>query len=301
MTRPPSRRAAPRVERLEDRNLLDCSATFAQGVITIRGTPGADSVFINDLGNQPGSFVQVTCNGVPHLTVSGAAVRAIRFSTGAGNDSVVYQLNDSLSRGAGGASRTIGGDLGAGNDSFSASINAGLDSGSLRIRVSGGAGNDSITTSVNDDLSLAASLVVGLFGGQGNDMINCTSSANVAAGCRMSMKAFGMQGDDHVTMNGGGDIDGQFQFGGNGGQGQDQMQGQFMMAPNSGMTPSGPCTPACEPVVQMCGGSGHNQMSMSFQSQSQSQSSFQSTVVLVGGLSDVISTHGSNVKVTIIR
>jgi len=275
MTVPHRHRLVPRVERLEERNLLDCSATFANGVITIVGTSTNNSVLINDGGNEDGAFVQVVCDGNQKLLVSGSSVRSIQFSMGAGNDRVSYILFGDLARGAGGT-RTINGDLGGGNDSFSATLTGALSSAAVKINVRGGLGIDSMNSTILESLILSASLSITLNGGQSQDFITCTSTAHVGTGCSLAMNMLGMQGNDKLTMNSFGDMDGRLNALFDGGFGNDIIISHMQMSQGSGMTNTGPVTSGCQPVCQMCGGQGNDQMSMSFQSSSQFQASFQS-------------------------
>jgi hypothetical protein len=297
-----SRRLLPRVEQLEDRNLLDASATFSHGVIAILGTPGNDSVVINDGGNLDGATVQVIVNGVQKLLVSGATVRAIRLNTGAGADTVIYNLFGDLDRSSPGGTRLITGTLGSGNDTFRASITSDLNA-AVRIAVNGGAGKDSLSTIVTGSLNLSASLSLSLTGGAGNDRITIDSLADVSLGSALSLNMQGGQGNDHMKINVTGLIDGVLNTIQNGGPNEATIAAHISLD-LSLTTPPQPM-PGCPATCQMVGGQGQNQMSVSFQSQSQAQAqaqaNSQTTVIVIGGTQhNTISMTGSNVPITVV-
>ncbi len=183
----PSRRPVvfrPRVEALEDRRVLTCTATFSGSTLTITGDNTANAVVINDNGANTPTFngaatppvgvtnpvadpgttlaLSVTCNGVtqniPAATAPGSRLTAVRINMGRRNDRVTYNLTAGLRPNA---QRTITANLGRGNDRFALVVGAtvipgtattspgvlgGLDAGSaLTLNANGDAGNDSIT------------------------------------------------------------------------------------------------------------------------------------------------------------
>jgi hypothetical protein len=161
----------PRLEALEDRNLLSCSVVANMGTLTITGDNAGNFVTIKDNGTGTPGNIKVVCDGVPTNVVP--AVHAIKVTTLGGNDTVRYFLTGNLQAGV---SRLVYVDLGSGNDGFVSYFSGGgkmLSKSRLGVYARGGTGSDSLnmryTTSV--DLLPGALLDVALDGGENNDSI----------------------------------------------------------------------------------------------------------------------------------
>jgi hypothetical protein len=161
----------PRLEALEDRNLLSCSVVVNGSVLTITGDNAPNSVTIRDNGTGTPGNIKVLCDGV--LTSVVPAINAIRVVTLGGNDSVRYFPTGNLQAGV---SQSVYVDLGSGNDNFASYFSGGgkmLTNSRLGVYVRGSSGNDTLnlryTTGV--DLLPGALLNVGLDGGENNDSV----------------------------------------------------------------------------------------------------------------------------------
>jgi hypothetical protein len=254
-------RFAPKLEALEDRNMLSATAVFvpSTGLLTITGTDKADHVKIFDSGSAtaPGA-VQVFAEGFrifssPPVGGSVKSVTNIVVNLGKGKDSLDYQLTGPLAF----AQRTLNADLGQGNDLFNANILGNLGFGaklalnilgndgndtmtvsvasdlagrffflppsSLQISLDGGAGRDVMAVSLNGNVRNGANLSVSLQGGLDNDTMNINALVNVDAGGTMSLAERGQQGNDNESISSFGTVNGTLQTQADGGPGKDRI------------------------------------------------------------------------------
>src|SRR5262245_1785320 len=168
----------PEFEALEQRTLLNATAVFSAGTITITGDNSPNKVEILDDGNVlPTDKVTVLVNGQQALQVDARTVSAINFQMGKKNDEVRYTLNGELSAGANGQrpghTRAITGNLGPGNDGFLSAVPPFLlfPATQMSIDVQGGKGNDVLTLLGNADILSGCSFHCTFDGGSGNDSL----------------------------------------------------------------------------------------------------------------------------------
>ena len=180
--RPPSFR--PTVESLESRQLMAANITagFADGVLSIEGTDGADAIVVRN------NYDEVSVDGVTG-TVPASLVKAIVIESLGGNDIVRvsggnYPLN---------ALALV--DAGAGNDV--------VFGGNADNAMDGGDGDDVLLGSIALDL---------IFGGAGNDTILGLAGDDVLFGQAGSDTIYGADGHDILFGNDGAD----WLYGGNG-------------------------------------------------------------------------------------
>ncbi len=131
-------RFLPRLEALEDRNLLSCSVVVNNGILTITGDSAANTVTITDKGTGAPGNVKVVCDGVPTNVMP--AIKGIKVNTLDGLDSVRYQLAGNLQAGV---AQNVLVNLGSGNDNFVSFFSAPgglLNNSSLGLNVKGGVG-----------------------------------------------------------------------------------------------------------------------------------------------------------------
>lgn len=146
-------------EGLEARELFATNITLSDGVVSIRGTSGADRVTVR----QRGSRVVVQMNG-PGRDVKvfrARSVRQVLFQGGRGKDTLVNST-DVATRALGGS----GDDFleGGGGDDF-------LDGGDGDDVLDGGGGNDSLFGGDGEDELIGENGNDFLEGGFGNDML----------------------------------------------------------------------------------------------------------------------------------
>src|SRR5262249_44287230 len=129
----------PRLETLEGRCLPAVTVTAsADGTLLIHGGPENDRVRIFDNGTTGVDNVVVDVNG--RMTAPGVAVSRVTVKTGAGDDTVIYNLNGVL---ATSAARNLFVNLGSGRNTFGARLRGGLLARSgLTLNVMGGSGLD---------------------------------------------------------------------------------------------------------------------------------------------------------------
>jgi hypothetical protein len=166
-------RVVPQVEALEDRQALSCTVGVSNGVMTITGDGGANSVQINQtfLGQ-----VKVKADGV---TTTASGIQEIKINTLAGNDTVKYILNPIvvfLPTTPQTASQKVVVNLGTGNDKFQTAMCAQHLQGnaSLSFDVKGWWGNDTIRVDMYSNavaVDYGASVNMKLDGGMGGDTI----------------------------------------------------------------------------------------------------------------------------------
>jgi hypothetical protein len=254
-------RFAPKLEALEDRNMLSASAVFNSltGVLTITGTDKADHVKIIDSGSPTAAgAVKVFAEGglifsSPAVGGTVKSVTNINVDLGKGNDSLDYQLTGNMLF----TQRTLQADLGKGNDTFNADLNGSLGlAAKLTLDISGGDGKDTMTTKMTGDVfgpffalpasSLqikmdggdgkdvmavdlsgrvhsGANLGVDLRGGLDNDLMNIKALVDVDAGGTLSLAERGQQGNDVENIAFFGQVKGTLQTQADGGPGKDKI------------------------------------------------------------------------------
>jgi hypothetical protein len=216
----------PRVETLEDRRLLAATVTAtADGTLTIHGGAENDRVRIFDNGTTSVDNVVVAVNGrmmSPDVTVTRIIVK-----TGAGNDTVTYNLNGALVTAA---SRNLFVDLGPGTNTFGARLKGGLLArSSLSMNVKGGSGRSNIgvkatgnvliglgaalslnltggsagpdVMNVNYNGQLLGNIILFAEGGAGNDLLNSQVTVTSGSTGNLSAQLFGELGNDTLTLN----------------------------------------------------------------------------------------------------
>src|SRR5262245_10485274 len=192
----------PGFECLEERTVLNATALFNAGTITITGDKKSDTVVIKDEGNVDATKkVTVFINGQQVLQVGGRDVSAINFNMGKGNDTVQYDLTETLvGLGEPGSPRSVTGTLGQGNDTFTSSVQKFLASGQLAINVQGQDGKDAMTMNMNGDIFGVGKLDVTFDGGKGKDALTVNSTVGtplagpgveIGLGCQMNVNLLG--------------------------------------------------------------------------------------------------------------
>jgi Ca2+-binding RTX toxin-like protein len=160
------------LEFLERRALL--SVSFANGVLTITGTPGYDSFYVT-IGT--GQRLNVLDSGVQVASHPASQVKKIVFAGGEGNDAI-----------------SINGALGA--------IPSRLDGGNGDDQLGGGSGNDSILGGAGRDQ---------LTGNDGNDSLDAGDGDDNLAGAKGNDTLLGGAGRDLMVGGEGNDfLDGGF-------------------------------------------------------------------------------------------
>jgi hypothetical protein len=162
----------PRLEALEDRQLLSVTTTsLSGGAWVLSGDAASDRVVINDNGTGGVNNITVTVNGIP--LSPNASVWKVTLNMNGGDDTVKYNLMQPLQ--PGGWYHELHVDLGRGNDTFDGFVR-GVSSGAagLNLYVDGRDGNDAVRAHVFGTVSSAQSnggVGLGLTGGLGSDTI----------------------------------------------------------------------------------------------------------------------------------
>ena len=309
----------PGFEALEERTVLNATAIFNAGTITIAGDKRSDSVVIKDEGNLDATKqVTVFINGQQALQVPSQQVNAIQFSMGKGNDSVEYDLTGTLvGLGTPGSPRTVSGDLGKGNDHFTANIQGILASGQLGINVTGGDGKDAMTVNMQSDMFGLAKLDVTMDGGKGNDALAFNSATGtplggpgveVGVGTQMNVNLLGGKDKDTIKMDYAGDLDGTLNFFADGAKGKDLISATFNLDAGSGFlinpgnvnVPNGVLLPT--PAVlnaKIQGGADNDNLTLAINRVANGGNITITATVDSGPGHDIVSTPG-NVSVTVI-
>ena len=169
------------------------SAVFENGVLTVTGTPGADTIDVQDFEDRD-SPIAVTINGVT-TTFSDYGtdfVESVVVNAGAGNDTVTVEGDDFITEPL---APSLMIDAGAGDDSVTIAVN------DVIAVVDGADGNDTLTAGLGngdggDDCDVT------LNGDAGNDALSLKSDIDTDAYDVLN----GGDGDDTITLPGG--IDG---------------------------------------------------------------------------------------------
>jgi hypothetical protein len=196
----------PRLEALEDRCLLAATVTAsADGTLLIHGGAENDRVRIFDNGTNNVNNVVVAVNN--QMVAPDVAVSHITVKTGAGDDTVTYNLNAAL---ATGTARVLFVDLGPGRNTFGARLRGGLLARSgLTLNVKGGNGLDNIS-------------------------VQATGNVTIAAGATLTMRLTGgTAGPDTITANYNGQLVGNINLFAEGGNGDDLFSSQMILTPGS--------------------------------------------------------------------
>jgi hypothetical protein len=178
-------RVVPRVEALEERQVLSCTVGVNNGVMTIQGDDGVNTVTINQkvLGT-----VSVQAD---NLTTSASGIKEIRINTRGGKDTVNYNLNPVLPR-----LPWVRTD----------------QKGTQKVNVYLGTGDDKFQTSMcPQHLMSGASLSFDVNGSVGDDdllMDMAPHDIAVDKGASLSVKLDGNYGRDRVTAKYKGELDG---------------------------------------------------------------------------------------------
>jgi hypothetical protein len=148
---------APRLEALEDRQLLTATASVAGGVLTIAAPPGdtqPDNISITDNGSA--GTVDVSLHGSDAGVVqSFTGITKIIVDTKGGADKVTYYLTGDIT-----TVRDIQVSLGEDDDKFEASTQGHpsfLNGAQFNLSVDGGAGKDDIQVYLDADLGRSPS------------------------------------------------------------------------------------------------------------------------------------------------
>jgi hypothetical protein len=189
---------APRLEALEDRNLLSCMVDPSMHpLLTITGDPTDHHVVIMDNGTAGPGNVTVQCDNV--TTPVPYSINKIVVKTLGGNDTVQYQLPNGLQPGV---ARTVNADLGDGNNTFLSTIGGNLLArSSLQLTVFGGTGQDVLLAKAVSDFRIDAGAMLGvhLYGGAGNDSIQVNYQTQLNG--ILCLDLGGGAGNDTVSAN----------------------------------------------------------------------------------------------------
>jgi hypothetical protein len=178
-------RVVPRVEALEERQVLSCTVGVNNGVMTITGDSGANTVTIDQ------TFLGTVSVKADSLTTSASGIKEIRVNTLGGNDTVKYNLNSLIS--------------------FLPWLRTD-QYGSQKVKVNLGSGNDKFQTAMcPQHLKSGASLAFDVNGGVGDDYLRVDMSTYAFApdyGASLSVKLDGSFGKDDVAASYKGELDG---------------------------------------------------------------------------------------------
>lgn len=186
------------MESLEPKRLLS-AVLGSEGVLTVEGTPGNDSILIARSLTDP-ALIEVSVNRQVSSFALGS-VRSMVIRAGDGNDRVV------LSERAGAIAVDVRVFAGAGNDR--------VQLGSGHDLVDAGPGNDFVDAGVGDDLVIGGAgndrLVGGagddnLVGGAGNDRLDGRDGDDLLTGDDGNDAVLGGAGDDALYGDDGNDL-----------------------------------------------------------------------------------------------
>jgi hypothetical protein len=195
----PPARYVPRCEQLEDR--LVPALTIRQVGTTMRiiGDDNLnDFIQISDAGTSTPRSVVVVANG--QFRFSNLPVTRIIVRTGAGNDTITYQMQRQL---AAGNLRNIQVDVGDGHDTVTMNLAGTFFSGSsMRISARLGSGFDTFNLNAPSFAVQANSVLsVDTFGGGGTDQTNINFVTRVDGA--VFIRARGEDDHDRFELNGG--------------------------------------------------------------------------------------------------
>jgi hypothetical protein len=179
----------PRLEALEDRNLLAASVTVQGSQLLIVGDAKANQIQIVDDGTK----LTVTVGG---KETTAKDITSIVVRSRQGNDTVNYSLTGELA-----GTRGVLIDLGNGGDTFTATLSGKVAAaGDLRIVALGGNGRDILRADGNgSDVADGGSLAVVFNGGNGNDLIS--GKFDLKLGGSLTFLGAGANGGDLVTAD----------------------------------------------------------------------------------------------------
>jgi hypothetical protein len=225
-------RFVPRLEVLEDRQLLTANFTVAGNTLIIQApttnrSPG-ESVTVTDNGGTGINNI-VAVSGAPF--VPNVHIDNVFFSGGRGNDRFSYNLTAELN-----GNRLISVDLGAGNNRFSATVRRDLLARSnLNVNVVSGAGIDNLRMTQIGGLQAGAIVAFSADAGAGDDVINFQTTSFVAinSGACIFLTLNGGAGTDHVNAIYAGRQDGTLALTADGGAGNDNVFTDFEIFPGS--------------------------------------------------------------------
>jgi len=209
-----------RLETLEDRNCPSVTSVVSNGVLTVTGTEGADTVSVRATGDNrftvsdsQGEFTNVQRvvidlrGGDDTLNLDTALdmTTSVQVLAGAGNDAV----NVSYGLAASSSSKPIpmptsnlqlSIDLGAGNNRFQLVDNNGNSGGlNVSVQLNGGAGNDDVNLSLNR-IQLGGKFTFNANLGEGSNTLAANALVvNERAAANFSIT--GGSADDRVTLN----------------------------------------------------------------------------------------------------
>jgi hypothetical protein len=205
-------RVVPRVEALEERQVLSCTVGVNNGIMTITGDNGVNTVKIDQ------TFLGTVSVHADALVTSASGIKEIRINTLGGNDTVKYNLNSMIPfipwlRTDQYGSQQIKVNLGSGNDKFQTAMcpQHFKTGASLAFDVNGSLGNDDLRVDMatyNFAPDYGASLSVKLDGGFGSDYVAASYKGEldgnlsiVAIGGPGAGLFAGLDGNDTVAAN----------------------------------------------------------------------------------------------------
>ena len=208
-------RFRPRVDRLEDRNLLSVSITQHGDVLVIRGDFHEDTITINDNGTGAAHNITVQANGTT-FTSGTDPVDKIFVSTRGPADHVFYNLTGDTK-----SAMTLGVRLGEGRDDFTAHLNG-------------------------HQLLAGADYAFDVHDGNGGDTSQLFGDANVAIaeGATLSVRMHAGFGEDHLGVSYEGQLNGKINMDLRGGAGDDRLDADFELQAGSNGTLGTPTDPA---------------------------------------------------------
>lgn len=246
-----ARTFVPRLEALEDRQLLSCTVTEDPGILKITGDDGINNIEITDNGSDSAGNVTVLCDGVSRT--SSTAIRQIIVKTKKGNDTINYSVTGTFSLRA---PRFFTVDLGKGNDTFNLNFASGVAHhlswdvkggdgqdavnatlGNVRNRAlvngifKGQDGNDSYSVNLAGDLRTGADVRFDFNGGDDSDVLNfnAASDSDIEGDCQLSVKL--RKAALHLNYQG--ELDGVFLLDASGGGGKDVLAADLTLDPGS--------------------------------------------------------------------
>ncbi len=171
----------PRLEGLEDRNLLSVTVTDVGSVLRIR------------LDHTPGRAVLITDDGAGDVTVTAGArkvtardVTTILVRGGGPRDAVSYDLTAAL-----GGVRTVDSQLRGGGNTFNAAVD-GLNPGAvLMVHVGGDRAQNVVNFTETGALNPGSVLLFDANGGLGADRLNASVTGNVGSGALLGIRLAG--------------------------------------------------------------------------------------------------------------
>jgi hypothetical protein len=218
----------PKVEALEDRQLLAAQAMVVGQTLLINGDRNTNVVILNDNGTGQAGNLTGTVDGIAiNALVAGLTVNRVYMNLGRGNDFVQYNVTANTN----GSTMRLDAFLGEGDDIFNLGVGGnGFFLGSnYFFRVEGQDGRDTIQATMQNNA----------------DFFNVGGTSSVG------MRFLGGSGDDTISLLYNGEPDGIVNFYADGGRGKDTVGAIFNIFADTQTTPG-------RIWAQIYGGEGDN-------------------------------------------